>query len=151
MKKCLGLGIGVVGVVLFICIRSSVSAEQLDLERSVTGFNLRLSDIVGDGPVVLEPRFQVERSFDLQTWEPVGELLRTGAGSHVLEVNSSPASIGFFRVLSLPINLAGVDLAGLDLTSASLVGADLSGADLRYADLSGADLSGANLTSADLR
>jgi len=151
MKKCLGLGIGVVGVVLFVCIRSSVSAEQLDLERSVTGFNLRLSDIVGEGPVVLEPRFQVERSFDLQTWEPVGELLRTGAGSHVLEVNSSTASIGFFRVLSLPIILAGADLAGLDLTSASLVDADLSGADLRYADLSGADLSGANLTSADLR
>jgi Ca-activated chloride channel homolog len=151
MKKSLGLGIGVVGVVLSVFIRSSVSAEQLDLERSVTGFNLRLSDIVGNGPVVLEPRFQVERSFDLQTWEPVGELLRTGAGSHVLEVNSSPSSIGFFRVLSLPVNLVGADLAGMDLTSASLVGADLSGADLRYADLSGADLTGANLMSADLR
>ena len=151
MKKCLDLGIGVVGVVLFVCIRSSVLAEQLDLERTITGFNLRLNDVVAAGPAVLEPRFQVQRSFDLQTWEPVGELLRGGAGSHVLEVNSSPSSIGFFRVLSLPFNLAGADLAGTDLTSATLVGADLSGADLRYADLSGADLSDANLSSADLR
>lgn len=151
MNKSLGLGIGVVGVVLFVNSHSSVLAERLDLERSVTGLNLRLHEIVSTGPAALEPRFQVQRSFDLQTWESVGELLRTGAGSHVLEVDSPASSIGFFRVLPLPYNLSGADLAGLDLTEASLGGADLSGADLRYANLSGADLTGADLSRADLR
>ena len=151
MRKCLGLGIGVVGVVLFLSIRSSVWAERLDLERSLNGLNLRLRDVVAEGPAVLEPRYRVERSFDLQTWAPVGELLRTGAGSHVLEVNSDQDSIGFFRVRSLPFDLTGADLSGLDFSELSLREAKLNGADLRYANLAGADLSNADLTGADLR
>ena len=151
MKKSLGRGMGLLGSVLLFGIHSGAQAEGLDLERSTDGFNLRLNRVVGVGPAVLEPRYEVERSFDLQTWEPVGELLRTGAGSHVLGVNSISAQVGFFRVTALPLELSGADLAGMDLSSASLVSANLQNADLRYADLSGSDFTGADLTGADLR
>ena len=151
MKKSLSRGVGLLGVVLLVCMSSSARAERLDLERSAAGFNLRLDDVVGVGPAVLQPRYKVERSFDLQTWEPVGELLRTGAGSHVLGVNSTSAQVGFFRVTPLPLDLSGANLAGLDLSSASLLNANLRNADLRYADLAGSDLTGADLTGADLR
>ncbi len=151
MNMRLGLGYGLFGVVLLLCINSSVRAERLGLERSDTGLNLRLSEAEVAGPAVLQPGYEVERSFDLQTWEPVGELLRTGAGSHVLEVNSGDAQVGFFRVVRLPLDLSGADLSGLDLSTRSFPGVSFVGADLRYADLSGADLRGADLTNADLR
>ena len=139
------------GVVLLVCMNSSAQAERLDLEISSTGLNLRLSEIAAAGPAVLEPRYEVERSFDLQTWESVGELSRTGAGSHVLEVNSTDAQVGFFRVVPLPLDLSGGDLSGLDLSGRNLEGVSLVGADLRYTDLSGVNLKNADLTGADLR
>lgn len=151
MKNRLSLGYGVVGVVLLISSNSNVMAERLGLEKTPTGFNLRLDEVEGDGPAALGPRFRAEGSLDLQTWVPVGELLRTGAGSHALEVSSEFDMAGFYRVQWFPVSVPDGELAGEDLASLVLRDADFRGADLRYADLSGADLRGANLTGADLR
>lgn len=151
MSMKLSVGIGGVGVVLFGLTVSNAQAERLHLERSSADEGLLVRVSADALPAVLEPQFRVERSFDLQTWKPVGESLRTGAGGHVLEVNSSLNSAAFFRSVALPIDVAGKDLSGTDLSGLSLQGADFTGSDLRYADLSGSDLSGASLADADLR
>ncbi|MCS1409640.1 MAG: Serine/threonine-protein kinase B [Verrucomicrobia subdivision 3 bacterium] len=132
-------------------LKAEDGVSGLLLERSATGLNLRLREDIQARHPVLEPRYRVHRSFDLQTWEPLGELSRAKMGSRVLEVEPRTGVIGFFQIAQLPLDLEGAELSGLDLSLLNLAGANLSGADLRYADLSGADLRDANLSKADLR
>ncbi len=142
-----------VGWMMAGCLLGAVGmfGSDLVLDRAASGLSLRLGEGAPVASPLLEPQFQVERSFDLQVWEPVGELSRGSRNLPTLEVDSQGAAVGFFRAIRLPLDLGGADLSGLDLVGADLAGANLAGADLRYADLSGADLRRSDLSNADLR
>jgi len=115
------------------------------------------------GDLFVVPEFQLERSHDLKTWEPISGRLSATLGQRITMVdsNSSPA---FYRVNSIiskayaqlshvkldsgqleGADFFGANLFGASLAQARLTGSSFSGADLRQADFSEADLSGADL------
>lgn len=88
------------------------AAEQsvaLTINRTDTGLQLRWPGSVqqADG-LTLRPCFEVQRSADLRTWEPVGERARAKAGTEqtlTATVELEPAS-AFYRLLSVPSQTA---------------------------------------------
>jgi uncharacterized protein YjbI with pentapeptide repeats len=115
------------------------------------------------GDLFIVPQFQLERSADLRTWEPVGNTISPNL-NEIVTVIDPQGSFSFYRVASIisteyaqlshgvldsggldGADFLGADLFGASLMSASLRGANLSGTDLRSANFSGSDLSGAKV------
>ncbi len=81
------------------------------------------------GDVVLVPKFQVERSSDLKSWTPIGDVFEGSLGQ-VLTVTDPGGDAAFYRVESL-----------LDLEYAQLEHANLSRGELTLAILQTSRLS----------
>jgi hypothetical protein len=120
MKKALGLTFTVV----VLAAPNASAAEQsvtLTINRTDAGLHLNWPGSVwqADGSTV-RPYFEVQRSLDLQSWQPVGERARAKAGpEQTLGATIEPElARAFFRLLSVPpgtevkLGLGGEEVLG---------------------------------------
>lgn len=126
----LGLGLVVMGIVLWLPARNGPSTANSDLGLALVGGGLAISA----GFIVARTVFMAERRFD-------ATLRASDAARHRDALK---------QTLSLTPSLVGVDLGGKDLFGAFLRKKDMRFANLKKARLSSADLSEAKLHDAIL-
>src|SRR5437773_7541403 len=89
-------------------VSAAEEPAQLSLRRSSTGLELSWPATTQktDGSVV-RPYFELQRTFDLQRWEPIGQRQRSLATTPGLSLNATQPlddSKAFYRLLSIEPN-----------------------------------------------
>jgi len=103
-----------------VLVSSASEAPKLSLVRSGTGVELTWPGTVQapDGSII-RPYFEVQRSTDLQRWQPVGERMRAAAAARDQSLSAfitSGEPRAFYRLLSVdPIAATGLGTGGAEV------------------------------------
>src|SRR5947207_8760466 len=110
-------------IVIALASTGRLHAEEpprLSLNQSATGLSLTWPAIVqkADGSVT-QPYFELQRTFDLQRWEPIGERQRAVTatlGQSLRATQPLDGSKAFYRLLSIePTTVATLGFGGAEV------------------------------------